>query len=290
MSKEKKEIKKRTIISKLIFLVLIVSLVYLYARYVGTTGLKVREYNIVNSNIPETFDGFKIVQFSDTELGSTFFIDDLDITVEKINSYKPDIIVFTGDLIAKKTSINEDDKKKIVDILNKLSSNIGMYYVRGDDDVNKMFDEIIKETKFRDLSNNYELIYYKDYTPIIIYGLDTSLKSYQDLDKTFAYPTESDDETFLAAYSILLAHEPDSINKVLDKGINLMLSGHSHNSEINIPYLRDIYKIKGASTYFNEEYTVNNTKLYISSGLGTSHYHVRLFSRPSISVYKLYKK
>lgn len=286
MSKNEEK-SRRPIISKLIFLILIVSLIYLYARYVGTTGIKVREYNVVSSKISESFDGFKIVQFSDMELGSTFFIDDIDYLVDTINKNKPDIVLFTGDMIAKKNKLEEKDRNLIVEKLNKIDSKLGVYYVRGDDDVNdKDFEEIIKNTHFIDLSNRYELVYYKDYKPIIIYGLDSSLKAYQDLDSTFKVNDEDSDELF----SILMVHEPDTTQKVKDKNLDLILSGHSHNSEINIPYLRNLYNIKGAKEYYDSMYDVNNTKLYISSGLGTSHLHVRLFSRPSISVFKLYNK
>ena len=89
-------------------------------------------------------------------------------------------------------------------------------------------------------------------------------------------------------YKILLVHEPDTFIKVKDYNIDLMLSGHSHNSEINIPYLKSLYHIEGATSYYDSEYEIDNTKLYISSGLGTSNLYMRLFSRPSISIYKLY--
>ena len=60
---EKKEKTKRPFLSKLIFLFLILCLIYIYGRYVGTNGLKINEYSIENENVPSSFDGFTIVHF-----------------------------------------------------------------------------------------------------------------------------------------------------------------------------------------------------------------------------------
>ena len=107
---EEKNLKEKSmkakIISKLLIAILLLGLVYLYARYVGTKGLKIREYNIINENIPTSFDGFSIVHFSDLELGTTFEVEDVEGLVEEINSLSPDLVVFTGDIVAPKHSLS----------------------------------------------------------------------------------------------------------------------------------------------------------------------------------------
>ena len=148
--------------------------------------------------------------------------------------------------------------------------------------------KIMEESGFQDISNTYELIYYKGLTPIVIYGLDSLIKGNQNIEEAFSYPNEGTDSDYMATFRILLAHEPDTIRKVKQFNISLMLSGHSLNSSINIPYLKKLYKIKGASAYYDEEYTVSGTKLYISSGIGTNEYKMRLLSKPSISIYRLF--
>jgi len=281
--------KRRPILSKLIILVLLVAMVYIYARYVGIKGLVVREYNIVNESIPESFDGFSIVQFSDLEFFTTFTLEDLDKMVEKINEQKTDVVVFTGDLAKASYSISDENKKKLIEKLSSIDPLIGKYSIRGDDDFEgSLYDEVMVGSGFKDITNSYELIYYKGLTPIVLYGLGSKLNGSQDFTNTFSYPKEDEDTTFMATYRILLAHEPDTISDIQDYNISLMLSGHSHNSELNIPYLKTLYHIKGATTYYDPEYKVGGTELYISSGLGTSKHMVRLFSKPSISVFRLY--
>ncbi len=287
MRKNKKE--KRPFISKVIIALLFIALAVIYARYIGTSGILVKEYNVTSDELPSSFEGFTIVHFSDLELGSTFYIEDLRGLVNKINEQKPDLVLFTGDILSKGTTLSEDEKDDVIDALNKIDPLIGKYSVRGDDDVYlEDYESIIREGGFTDISNSHELIYYKGLTPIVLYGLDSLIAGNQNYEKAFSYPNAETDPTYMATYRILLAHEPDTASNVSPYNISLMLSGHSHNNELNIPYLRDYYNINGASKYYNEEYEVQGMKLFISSGLGTSKFHMRLFSKPSISVYKLY--
>ncbi len=283
------EKSRRSLVSYFIVFILTVGLVYIYARYIGTRGFKVREYNIVNESIPASFDGFSIVQFSDLELGSTFFVSDLEKLVESINEANPDIVVFTGDIVSNSYKLSDKEKQDTIKALSKIDPLIGKYSVRGDDDVySGVYEEIMGDAGFKDLSNGYELIYYKGLTPIVLYGLDSLRAGLQDYTTTFSYPSLEEDTTYMATYRILLAHEPDTAKLVDEYNISLMLSGHSHNSELNIPYIKDYYNIDGASHYYDESYRLGKMELYVSSGLGTSKYKVRLFDKASFSVFRLY--
>ena len=46
-------------------LLLVILLILIYGRYEGTSGLITKEYKIDTSDIDNSFDGLKIVQFSD---------------------------------------------------------------------------------------------------------------------------------------------------------------------------------------------------------------------------------
>ena len=83
----------------LVLIILIVSM-FVYSRFINTSGFKVVEDAISIADLPDSFEGFKIVQFSDVLLGSTKNIEDLESIVNRINELSPDIIIFTGDLIA----------------------------------------------------------------------------------------------------------------------------------------------------------------------------------------------
>ena len=101
-SEQKQEkIKKIIKISlKTIILLLFVGIIfYSYTSYISTVKIGVREYRITNKKIPNSFNGLKIIQLSDLHYGSTMFEENLKTIKKLINERKPDIIVFTGDLI-----------------------------------------------------------------------------------------------------------------------------------------------------------------------------------------------
>ena len=74
--------------------------------FINTTGFKIVEDAIAIQDLPESFEDFKIVQFSDFLIGSTKNVDDIENVVKEINSLEPDLIVFTGDLIDKNYTVS----------------------------------------------------------------------------------------------------------------------------------------------------------------------------------------
>ena len=96
--KKERHILKKFIIT-LIILLFIFLLIILYSYFIGSLGLKVKEYNVKNSNITDEFYGLKIVHISDIHYGYHSNKDRLEKVVKKINELKPDIVVLTGDLV-----------------------------------------------------------------------------------------------------------------------------------------------------------------------------------------------
>ena len=118
------------------------------------------------------------------------------------------------------------------------------------------------------------------------YLSENGLKKYS-LWITFEWYKKSEDIN----YKIILVHEPDYIDTITSKynNTNLVLAGHSHNGQINIPYIKKLLLPEGSKKYYNNYYKVNNTNLYISSGLGESNINFRLFNKPSINFYRINK-
>lgn len=280
--KKKDKVKGHGFLKFILVLIIICAGTYYYARYVETTGLVIKEYSVINEKIPESFHGFKIVQFSDTHYGMTTFNDELKNMVSKINILNPDIVVFTGDLVDYHYNLNDDEKNDIINILSEIDASLGVYAVTGNHDQNVSYEGILSGSNINLLKNKYEYIYNGTSEKIMLIGLDDYLEGTLDLDAAFSY----EDDT---SYKILLAHEPDVYDK-LTKVPDLMLAGHSHNGQVRIPLAGAIYKTVGAKKYYDPEYSLGDTKMYISGGVGTSKYKVRLFDRPSISLYRLYSK
>ncbi len=291
IKEEQKEKRNKMIITTLKILLIIailISLAFVILRYVGNLGLVVKEESLVYSNLPENFHGLKIVHFSDLHYGSTIKTKKLSKIVDKINNIKPDIIVFTGDLVDKNYQMTENDKEKLKELLNNMKAKLGKYAVQGNHDKNN-FDNIMKDTDFVVLENSYDLIYNEGYTPILITGIGSSTLKNIDINKAFYYFEQENVNQDI--FIISLMHEPDNLDQILEKYTpDLVFAGHSHNGQVRLPFAPALVRVEGAKKYYEARYTINDTELFVSGGLGTSNYPFRLFNHPSINFVRLRNK
>ena len=285
-----------------IFLIItiIISGIVLYARFVATTGLIVKEYKITDSHLPDSFHGLKIVHISDIHYGQTINKKEFEAMVNKINMIKPDIVVLTGDLLDDDIKNYDEETKKIIsDGLKKIKVSINKYAIAGNhDDFYNDWENIIEDGEFINLNDNFELVYYNSYEPIMIAGLQTNLHD-NILNERMIPINEyleslkdntDEEEKVIPKYKIMIMHEPDYIEKFNYQDYNLILAGHSHNGQVRFPFIGAIVLPNGAKKYYEPYYLLDNTHLYISSGTGTSTLKFRLFNRPSINLYRLTNK
>lgn len=284
--KEKRKKRFKCLIIILISFILLVLFVLGYMRFIGTKGLEVREYKVESKKIPDSFHGFKVLHFSDLHYLSTFNKSDLKKMVSTANKLKPDVIVFTGDLTDDSVKITNTDINDMIFLFNKMEATTGKYAIKGNHDYgNNIFEQVFNQTDFKILNNTYDLIYYHDSTPILITGIGSSIKGDTDIGTSFSYSEED------SLYTISLLHEPDILDEILlTNKVDLALAGHSHNGQVRLPGIGALFTIKNARKYPNSYYKVKDTDLYVSGGLGTSQYPLRLWNRPSINFYRVNKK
>ena len=286
----KKE-KHFSILKLIIFIILITALVIAYGFLIEPKLITVKEHKITVNNLPDNFNGFKIVHISDLHYGRMFDEDRLKKLVNSINEQKPDIVVLTGDLIDKDTNMTIDEANKISAELNKINSTSGKYAISGNNDLK--FDEwtnIITNGGFIDLNNTYDTIYKDGYQNIFIAGASTlqDKQSINDKVKTSIDYLNSFDKNG-PVYKILLLHEPDVIDDINVNPFDLILAGHSHAGQVRLPFIGAIYLPDGAKKYYESYYKLKNSDLYISNGLGVSDFNFRLFNTPSYNLYRIVK-
>lgn len=293
VEQELKSSKSKKIFKILFIIVFFILLVFLYSRFIGTKGLIVKEYKLINDSFVDNFYGLKIIHMSDLHYGDTTNKKDLEKIIERINLSQPDIVVFTGDLYS---NILEDDaKNELITNLKNITADIKKYAIKGNHD-DELWDEIMEESGFIDLNNNVDIIYNNSTSSILIAGINTndditeSIQKIDELLKNNDTQQENSDVMQKFSYKILLLHEPDKILDFDYSNYDLILAGHSHNGQIRLPFIGALYTPDGSKKYYDEYYDLGNTKLYISSGIGTSKLKLRLFNRPSFNLYRLTNK
>ena len=250
----------------ILFLLMLVSLLVLYALFLSPNILIVNEYFIKSESLPEGFDNAKITHFSDLHYTPSNE-KQLKKLANTINEQNPDIVVFTGDLTKEKLS--KKYQQTLLDNLSNITAKIGKYAILGDEDSNDSKD-ILSQSGFVLLNDSMELIFNNDIEPITIYSGNV-------------------EDKLLDNYSIYLSHKPDDVDKLTSKKPNLILAGHSLGGQIRIPYWGALIKTNGSKKYTNNHYELGESQMYISFGIGCGDLGIRVFNEPSINVYRLKK-
>lgn len=269
-----------------LILILILTIIILYGIFIATKKLDVNKYDIVNKNIPENFSGIKIVHISDIHYNTAIKKKELKNIVNKINDLEADIVILSGDILDNSIIYTDSDKNTLIEYLSKIDDNLGKYIIRGNDDYDDIWLEIVESSGFTMLNNSYQLIYNDYDNPIFIAGLDSEYNK-ENLDMIYNY-INNDGKNI--KYRILVIHEPDYINNIDYNKFNLILAGHSLGGQIKIPILQNIFLPQNSKNYYKDYYKIKNTDFYISSGLGTTKIKFRLFNNPSINMYTLKNK
>ena len=285
---EKEETKKHRFVHFIFLVIIIIIGLIFYSKYLGTSGIIVKEYRVTSNFLDKDYSGLKIVHFSDLLYKSTIDKNDLNELVNKINNIKPDIVVFTGDLASPLSKIKEDDINILKESLSKIEAKISKYAIYGDNDYKlSKYEEIMNKSNFIILNNSYDELYYNSLNPIYIVGLPSSIKEKSDLNTSFSFYNDENRK-----YIITLVHDGSTIKSIdeSDYEVDLILGGHNLGGLVRIPFIGGIINQKNSYKYKNDYNEKGITKIFMSSGLGTDQHDYRLLNKPSFNLYRLKSK
>ena len=276
IEEKRKRNKKILKILSLIFIPLFIvfSISYIFLRYIGNIGIIVREYPIYSTKINDNFNGIKIIQFSDIHYNQYTSKNKITKLINMINNTNPDIVIFTGDLIDINYEINLTEKEFLIKEFNKINSTLGKFAILGEEDKDE-FIEIFSNSNFEILTNTIKNIYNKN-SNIQLISIDDNYQEYSKL--------KIDNNLF----TIAITHKPDNTDKIIEYfSPDIILAGHSHNGQVNLPFIGPLMKRIGSKKYIESYYKINKTELFISGGIGNTKYNMRLFNHPSINFFRL---
>jgi len=228
-----------------IIIVIIVAVLSLYA---------IINAQIVRTNAVEvSIDGLKepvsIVQLSDVHVGTIHNSDYLKKIIEKTNALEPDIVAITGDLVDGGGFYRHKSYRELASI------NTKTYFVTGNHEVYAGISEILN------LFNDSAVVVLRnqvvEYRGLQIIGVDdpdnSGHKSVNDIEFDSDKPT------------ILLRHQPALNEESAEAGIDLQLSGHTHNGQVwPFNYLVSLQYRPRVGLH-----RIGDMQLYITSGTGT---------------------
>ena len=242
----------------------------------------VKETYIKDARIPESFDGVRVVQFSDALIETDDDVILLENLITKLDKIKPDILIFTGDLFVR-DKVSSDVVEKVETLLSKIDVPIGKVAILGDQDYVSPDEESLAETvldsaSFHVLANETLKLYNgsKDYLSIV--GL-TPLASHQTL--TDSAINLKDDE-----FSILLMHEPTLAPLLADYPVDLQLSGHCLGSTTT-----DKTDYQACAQFTSGTYQfADQMTLHVNEGLQAKASRQTIFTQSTIHSFLLLKQ
>jgi hypothetical protein len=283
-----------------------------YGVFVTRYNIKVNHIEFVSDKIPSSFNGYKIVQFSDAHVGTwgndTTFISRL---TDSINAQNGNLIVFTGDIVNR----NTQELLPFVDIFSRLNAPDGVYSILGNHDYGLYQDW--KSEKDRETNNcllaeleskmgwkllkNEHLFLHNNTDSIALIGVENwgepPFGQLGDIDKAFSGTknlTANDNH-----FKILLTHNPEHWNREVRKktNIDLSLSGHTHAMQVAIGSGKHMispaaWKYKQWGGMYTDSTSGNYiSRLYVNIGAGEVGMPARIGSAlPEITVITLRKE
>ncbi len=269
----------------LLILLLLLAGLTCYARFIEPYNLKTTEVELHSPKIPEGTQ-LTIGVFSDTHFSNAYTTEDFEKVIDAFAEMKPDVIVFTGDLIDFYNNYTENhDPSGISEQLLRLEAPLGKYAITGNHDyADNAVTEIrgiLENGGFTVLSNASLVLPYGDFANdphFVLTGLD---------DYAIGHGEPSITQNNISSdYNIVLCHEPDVADMITGSETDLMISGHTHAGQINIPFLTSFVLPKFGEKYIYGlfEFEENpDMKLYVTSGIGMTKLPLRFRARPEVA-------
>ena len=270
----------------------------LYGMLKGRFNFRITHEKLSFPNLPEAFDGFKVVQISDIHIGSFFGHENkVKKAIELTNEQNPDLILFTGDLVNNFT----EELNGWIPILSNFKAKYGKFSILGNHDYGDYFEWKNEAEKAQNLDNlkqahsdiGFKLLLNESDT-ININGSELSLIGVENWGLP-PFPQYGNLEKAINGssglpFKILMSHDPSHWDaEVLSKtNIDLTLSGHTHGMQFGI----EIGNIKWSPVKYKYPrwaglYKENNQYLYVNRGFGYIGYPGRVGMPPEITVIEI---
>lgn len=224
------------------------------------------------------------VHFSDLHLGKMFGLKKLKKFVNVVNSQNPDLVFFTGDLTEHLDKYQH--RYEAATILSGIHAKYGKYAVFGNHDKmgNGLFAyaQDMENAGFILLKNSDEIIDVGNNKQVHLFGWDEAQFGAPDpsiLLKATIQPN---------VYNILLLHQPDLLEWVVDSHIHLALAGHSHGGQVRLPLVGPVVTSNYSDIFHTHMYKIGKTYGYVNTGVGESKMAIRFLNMPSITVFDIY--
>jgi hypothetical protein len=210
--------------------------------------------------LPNAFHGLRVVQISDIHHGLFLPKEWLSEAVWQANRLNPDIIALTGDFV----TYSRRNIGPAAELLGRLRARYGVYAVLGNHDFRVDADAITQALRRQriDVLRNRHVTLWFGGESVYLAGVDDYGYG-ADLRRAMRGVSRE-------AATILLAHNPRVIHLASRHNVSLVLSGHTHGGQVNLPLFGTVYGRSPERLRYKIGWDrMGATQIYVSRGIGT---------------------
>ncbi len=245
-------------------------------RYIVLTNT----YRVPVPNLPPAFSGFRIVHLTDLHFGLLVPLSLIRSVVARANRIERDLIVCTGDYVHENRATGQIDE--VWPVLSGLTAPAGVFSVLGNHDhwADTARSRHWLRVTGQDLSHRVRCLTRND-SRLWFAGAGDFWEDHRDLDGILNRIPEND-------CRIVLAHNPDTADTDFTSRVDLMLSGHTHGGQVDIPLVgTPVLPVRNKSYSHGLKTSPRGFPVFISRGIGWAVYPVRFNCYPEIAVLEL---
>jgi predicted MPP superfamily phosphohydrolase len=254
-------------------------LVAAYGVLVRRRWVLVQRCEVPIRGLPPSFDGYRIAQLSDLHIGALTPKSWGLAWARLANAARPDLAVVTGDMVTSGTDFHGD----VADVVGSLEAKDGVVVSMGNHDYFGEGEPLISMLRSRgvEVLRNEGRLLERGSARLFLAGIDDTWTRRADLARALrAQPPD--------ARVVLLAHDPDAFRAAAERGVSLVLSGHTHGGQVAMPFLaRRLNLSKLVHEFTLGLYRVGDSTLFVHPGLGTTGPPVRFGVPPAVVVLTL---
>jgi len=250
-----------------------------YATLIEPYNYLVSQTDIYLKNLPVRFENYRITQLTDIHHSRILGIEEVRRVVQLAQQTKPDIFVLTGDYSTSYRRYIEP----CAEALGSLSAPDGVWAVLGNHDhyTDPELTTWALERQHITVLKNQNTNLKRGPDTLQLSGIDDWTWNATDWTKAFAGLNK-------AVPTILLSHQPNVLEFEQTQKMSLILSGHTHGGQINLPWLGTPARFVTKDLRFAQGlFRHNDVQLYVSSGTGVIGLPIRFGVRPEIAVLRL---
>ena len=238
--------------------------------------IEVNHFDFSHPQIPPALEGFCLAQISDVHMGRWVKPRHMRQVVDFINQRDPHLVALTGDYVG----YNKLDLDRCIDTLDALIP--PTYAVLGNHDHwtdSVRARDVFARSGIDLLQNESRTIHHKD-TLFHLVGVDDAVTKNADVTKAFdGFPRSQ--------FCLTLNHVPAIAPQCARAGADLILSGHTHNFQFNIPKLTNALAKALGTQFWAGPYRLDQSFLYINRGLGSATWPWRIRATPELTFFTL---